>query len=75
MSHSHVLVGGLCCSAGASRRLNLLIAVMGDSFEKVKADEAAVAMFEQAQVIAISALPPVQNSPAMRSELWSTSGC
>jgi len=25
---------------------------MGDSFEKVKADEAAVAMFEQAQVIA-----------------------
>ena len=32
------------------RRLNLLIAVMGDSFEKVKADEAAVAMFEQAQV-------------------------
>ena len=35
------------------RRLNLLIAVMGDSFEKVKADEAAVAMFEQAQVIVI----------------------
>ena len=29
MSHSHVLVGGFCCSAGASRRLNLLIAVMG----------------------------------------------
>jgi len=24
---------------------------MGDSFEKVKADEAAVAMFEQAKVI------------------------
>ena len=39
------------------RRLNLLIAVMGDSFEKVKADEAAVAMFEQAQVTAISTLP------------------
>ena len=56
MSHSHVLVGGFCCSAGASHRLNLLIAVMGDSFEKVKADEAAVAMFEQAQVIAISTL-------------------
>ena len=36
--------------------MNLLIAVMGDSFEKVKADEAPVAMFEQAQVIAISTL-------------------
>ena len=52
-----MLLGGLCCSAGASRRLNLLIAVMGDSFEKVKADEAPVAMFEQAQVTAISTLP------------------
>ena len=45
------------CSADDPRRLNLLIAVMGDSFEKVKADEAAVAMFEQAQVIAISTVP------------------
>jgi hypothetical protein len=31
--------------------LNLLIAVMGDSFEKVKADEAPHAMFEQAETI------------------------
>jgi hypothetical protein len=31
--------------------LNLLIAVMGDSFEKVKADEAPHAMFEQADTI------------------------
>ena len=33
------------------RRLNLLIAAMGHSFENVKADETAVARFEQAQVI------------------------
>ena len=40
---------------------------MGDSFEKVKADEAAVAMFEQAQVIAISTLleVPCHNSPVI----------
>ena len=31
--------------------LNLLIAVMGDSFEKVKADEAPHAMFEQSETI------------------------
>ena len=31
--------------------LNLLIAVMGDSFEKVKVDEAPHAMFEQAETI------------------------
>lgn len=38
--------------------LNLLIAVMGDSFERVKSDEAAVAMFEQAEVrMAILYLP------------------
>ena len=58
--------------------MNLLIAVMGDSFEKVKADEAPVAMFEQAQVIAISTLPlSYFSSPTMctRSELWSTSAC
>ena len=51
---------------------------MGDSFEKVKADEAAVAMFEQAQVtVALWRAYLCRDSPAMRmrSELWSTSAC
>ena len=51
---------------------------MGDSFEKVKADEAAVAMFEQAQVAAtLWRASLCRDSPVMRmrSELWSTSGC
>ncbi len=45
-------------------RLNLLIAVMGDSFERVKADEAAVAMFEQAEV---RLLPRLLARPSLKS--------